>query len=158
MHDDLAKLSNVDKSEVVKKTDFSANNYVTRTKFSTDTNSLDDKIDKVEKKISDVSGLATRRNVTTLVNNLNNKIDNFKNNDNAKKTSLINYMLTSTFNTKYTELENKIKDDDIIAKSVVTKANNIKSNLNYYAKKTDVANDITTIKNDYVTNASLTSR
>ena len=25
-------------------------------------------------------------------------------------------------------------------------------------KKTDVANDITTIKNDYVTNASLTSR
>ena len=27
-----------------------------------------------------------------------------------------------------------------------------------YAKKTDVANDITTIKNDYVNNASLTSR
>ena len=32
------------------------------------------------------------------------------------------------------------------------------SNLNDYAKKTDVANDITTMKNDYVTNASLTSR
>ena len=67
-------------------------------------------------------------------------------------------MLTSTFNTKYTELENKIKDADIIAKSAVTKANSIKSNLNDYAKKTDVANDITTIKNDYVSNASLTSR
>ena len=48
--DDLAKLSNVVKNEVVKKTDFSADNYVTRTKFSTDTNSLDDKIDKVDKK------------------------------------------------------------------------------------------------------------
>ena len=48
--DDLAKLSNVVKNEVVKKTDFSADNYVTRTKFSADTNSLDDKIDKVEKK------------------------------------------------------------------------------------------------------------
>ena len=41
--DDLAKLSNVVKNEVVKKTDFSADNYVTRTKFSTDTNSLNDK-------------------------------------------------------------------------------------------------------------------
>ena len=67
-------------------------------------------------------------------------------------------MLTSTFNSKSTELENKTKDADIIAKSAVTKANSIKSNLNDYAKKTDVANDITTIKNDYVTNGSLTSR
>ena len=67
-------------------------------------------------------------------------------------------MLTSTFNSKSTEFENKIKDADIIAKSAVTKANSIKSDLNYYAKKTDVANDITTIKNEYVSNASLTSR
>ena len=75
-----------------------------------------------------------------------------------KKTSLINCMSTSTFNTKSTELESKIKDADIIAKGAVTKANSIKSDLNDYAKKTDVANDITTIKNDYVTNASVTSR
>ena len=67
-------------------------------------------------------------------------------------------MLTSTFNTKSTELESKIKDADIIAKSAVTKANSIKSDLDDYAKKDDVANDITTIKNNYVTNASLTSR
>ena len=156
--DDLAKLSNVVKNEVVKKTDFSADTYVTRTKFSTDTNALDDKIDKVEKKIPDISSLETKRNVTALVNNLNNKIDNLKINDYAKKTSLTNYMLTSTFNTKSTELESKIKDADIIAKSAVTKANSIKSDLNDYVKKTDVANDITTIKNDYVTNASFTSR
>ena len=67
-------------------------------------------------------------------------------------------MLISTFNTKSTELENKIKDADIIAKSAVTNANAIKSDLNDYTKKTDVANDVTTIKNDYVSNASLTSR
>ena len=79
--DDLAKLSNVVKNEVVKKTDFSADNYVTRTKFSTDTNALDDKIDKVEKKILK----ETKRNVTTLVNNLNNRIDNLKIKDYAKK-------------------------------------------------------------------------
>ena len=158
MPDDLAKLSNVVKNEVVKKTDFSADTYVTRTKFSTDTNALDDKIDKVEKKIPDISSLETKRNVTTLVNNLNNRIDNLKIHDYAKKTSLTNYMLASTFNTKSTKLESKIKDADIIAKSAVTKANSIKSDLDDYAKKDDVANDITTTKNDYVTNASLTSR
>ena len=89
---------------------------------------------------------------------MNNRIDNLKVNDYAKKTSLTNYMLTSTFNTKSTELESKIKDADIIAKTAVTKANSIKSDLDDYAKKDDVANDITTMKNDYVTNASLTSR
>ena len=57
--DDLAKLSTVVKNEVVKKTDFSPDTYVTRTKFSTDTNALDDKIDKVEKKIPDISSLET---------------------------------------------------------------------------------------------------
>ena len=156
--DDLAKLSNVVKNEVVKKTDFSADTYVTRTKFSTDTNALDDKIDKVEKTIPDISSLETKRNVTTLVNNLNNRIDNLTIKEYAKKTTLSNYMLTSDFNPKSTELESKIKDADIIAKSAVTKANSIKSDLNDYAKKTDVASDITTTKNDYVTNASLMSR
>ena len=156
--DELAKLSNVVKNEVVKKTDFSVDTYFTRTKFSTDTNALDDKIDKVEKKIPDVSGLATKSSVTILIKNLDDRIDKLKINDYAKKTSLTNYMLTSTFYTKSTELESKVKDADIIVKSAVTKANSIKSDLNDYAKKTDVANDITTIKNDYVTNASLTSR
>ena len=126
--DDLAKLSNVVKNEVVTKTDFSADNYVTKNKFSTDTNSLDDEIDKVEKKFPDISSLEIKRNVTTFVNNLNNRIDNLRINDYAKKTSLSGYILTSTFNTKSTELENEIKD-------AVTKANTVKSDLNDYAKK-----------------------
>ena len=108
------------------------NSFVTRTKFSADTNALDDKIDGVEKK-TDISGLAT-------------------------ETSLNSYLQTSTFNSKVTEVVNKIKDADIIAKSAVTKANTIRSDLTDYAKKVDVATDITTIKNDYVTNASLTSQ
>ena len=83
--------------------------------------------------------------------NLDNRIDDLKIKEYAKKTTLSNYMLTSDFNTKSTELENKIKD-------AVTKANTVKSDLNYYAKKTDVANYITAIKNDYGSNASLTSR
>ena len=163
---DLAKLSNLVKNDVVKKTDYNAkvtsiegqiagitkntidnladitklkavgtstSNFVTRTKFSADTNALDDKIDGVEKKIPDINGLAT-------------------------KTSLNSYLQTSTFNSKVTEVENKIKAAGIIAKSANTKANTIRSDLTGYAKKTDVATDITAIKNDYVTNASLTSQ
>ena len=96
-------------------------------------NTLDDKIDGVGKKIPDISGLAT-------------------------KTSLNDNLKTSTFNSKVTEVESKIKDTDIIAKSAVTKANTIRSNLTSYARKADVATDITAIKNDYVTNASLSSQ
>ena len=161
---DLAKLTNAVKNDLVKKTVYNTkltsiegqiagvtkntidnladitklkaidtNSFVTKTKFSADTNALDDKIDGVETKIPDISGLAT-------------------------KTSLNSYLQTSTFNSKVTEVENKIKAADIIAKSTNTKANTIRSDLTAYAKKAEVATDITTIKNDYVTNASLTSQ
>ena len=150
---DLAKLTNAIENDVVKKTDHNTkvtsieaqiagltkntvdnladitklkaidtNSFVNKTKFSADINTLDDKIDGVEKKIPDISGLAT-------------------------KTSLSDYLKTSTFNSKVTEVESKIKDADIIAKSAVTKANTIRSDLTDYAKKAD-----------YVTNASLTSQ
>ena len=74
---DLAKLSNVVKNNVVKKTTYNTlknkidaidtSAFVTRTKFTTDTNALDDKTDKVENKIPDVSGLATKSSVTCLI-------------------------------------------------------------------------------------------
>ena len=136
----LDRLSNLVKNDVVKKTDHNAkvsniesqiagvtentldnladltklkaidtNSFVTRTKFSADTNALDDKIDGVETKIPDISGLAT-------------------------KTSLNVYLQTSTFNSNVTEVENKIKSADIIAKSANTKANTIRSDLTAYAK------------------------
>ena len=138
---DLAKLSNVAKNEVVKKTDYNAkvtsiegqiagitkntienladitklkavdtNSFVLKTKLASDVTTLENKIDTVDKKIPDISGLAT-------------------------KTSLNAYLQTSTFNSKVTEVENKIKAADIIAKSANTKANTIRSDLTAYAKK-----------------------
>ena len=155
----MAKLSNVFKNDVVKKTDYNdkitsiegqiagitkntinnladitklkavdTSNFVLKTTLASDITTLENKIDAVEKK-PDISGLAT-------------------------KTCLNSYLQTSTFNSKVTEVENKIKATDIIAKS----ANTIRSDLTAYAKKADVATDITTIKNDYVTNVSLTSQ
>ena len=76
---------------------------------------------KLIKKIPDVSNLASKSSVTVLIRDLNNRIDKIDLSTLAKKTSLSNYMLTSTFNTKSTELENKIKYADIMAKSAVTK-------------------------------------
>ena len=161
---DVAKLSNVVKNDVVKKTDYSTkvtsiearianltkntidnladiaklkavdtNSFVLKTKLASDVTTLENKIDNVDKKIPDISILAT-------------------------KNSLTSYLQTATFNSKVTEVENKIKTTDIIAKSANTKANTIRSDLTSYATKADVATDITGIKNDYATNTSLTSQ
>ena len=172
--DDLAKLTNIVKNDVVKKIDYNTkissietqiagvnknasdslaeikirktkivdtSNFVTRTKLAADTNALDDKIDKVDIKIPDTSGLPT-------------------------KTSLAAYLQITVFNSKITEVENKISTNDALTKVGGTKITNIetnsdgfkKSDLTRYAKKSEVADDITNIKNDYVTNASLTTR
>ena len=161
---DLAKLTNVVKNDVVKKTDYNTkvtsietqivgltkntvdnladitklkaidtNSFVLKTKLASDVTTLENKIDTVDKKIPDISGLAA-------------------------KTSLTSNLQTTAFNSKVTEVENKIKATDIIAKSANTKANTIRSDLTGYGKKADVATDITPIKNDYVANASLTSQ
>ena len=149
---DLAKLSNLVKNDVVKKTDYNTkvasieiqiagvtkntldnlgditklkavdtSNFVLKTKLTADVNILETKIDTADKKIPDISGLAT-------------------------KTSLTSYLQTATFNSKVTEVENKIKATDIIVKSANTKANTIRSDLTGYAKKADVATDIIAIK------------
>ena len=161
---DLAKLTNVVEHDLVNKTDYNAkvtsiegqlagvtkntldnlgditklkavdtNSFVLKTKLASDVTTLENKIDTVNKKIRNINELAT-------------------------KNSLASYLQTAVFNSKVTEIENKIKAADIIAKSANTKANTIRNDLTAYAKKIDVATDITAIKNDYVTNASLTSQ
>ena len=138
---DLAKLSNVVKNDALKKTDYSTkvtsieaqiagltkntvdnladitklkavdtNSFVLKTKLKTDVTTLENKIHTIDKKIPDASELAT-------------------------KTSLNAYLEISTFNSKVTEVENKIKSADIIAKSANTKANTIRSDLTGYATK-----------------------
>ena len=52
--------------------------FVTRTKFTTDTNVLDDKNDKIEKKVPDNSGLATKSSVTRLITEQEDYTDKVK--------------------------------------------------------------------------------
>ena len=120
----LNNLGDITKLKVV-----DTNNFVLKTKLASDVTTLENKINTVDKTIPDISGLAT-------------------------KTSLTSYLQTATFNSKVTDVENKIKAADIIAKSANTKANTIRSDLTGYAKKAEVTTDITAIKNDYETNAS----
>ena len=117
---DLAKLTDVVKNDVVKKTDYNTkvtsiesqiagvtkntldnlgditklkaidtSSFALKTKLASDVTTLENKIDTVDKKIPDISGLAT-------------------------KTSLNAYLQTSTFNSKVTEVENKIKANDTL--------------------------------------------
>ena len=120
-------------ADITKHKAIDTNSFVLKTKLASDVTTLENKIDTVDKKKPDISGLAT-------------------------KTSLTSYLQTATFNSKVTEVENKIKATDIIARSANTKANTIRSDLTGYEKKADVTTDITAIKNDYVTNASLSSQ
>ena len=120
-------------ADITKLKAIDTNSFVLKTKLASDVTTLESKIDTADKKIPDISEL-------------------------ANKTSLTSYLQTATFNSKVTEAENKTKATDIIAKSANTKANTIRSDLIDYAKKADVATDITAIKNDCVTNTSLTSQ
>ena len=109
---DLAKLSNVVKNGVVEKTEYNTlknkidaidtSGFVTRTKFTTDTNALDDKIDKIEKKIPDISGLATKSNVTRVITEQEHNTDKVK-----KKIPDISGLASKT---ELTAVENKIPD------------------------------------------------
>ena len=122
---DLTKLSNAVENDLVKKTNakvtniesqiagvtkntldnlgditklkaVDTSNFVLETKLASDVTTLENKTDTVDKKIPDISGLAT-------------------------KISLTSYLQTETFNSKVTEVENKIKATDIIAKSAILK-------------------------------------
>ena len=105
-------MSNVVKNDVVKKTTYNTlkskvdaihtSKFVSRTKFTTDANALDDKIGKTEKKIPDISGLATKSSVTLLITEQEEYTDKVK-----KKIPDIGGLASKT---ELTAVENKTPD------------------------------------------------
>ena len=137
---DLAKLSNVVKNDVVKKTTHNTLKnkvdaidtlkFVTRTKFTTDTNALDNKIDKVEKKIPDTSGLATKSSVTCLITEQEVYTDKVK-----KKIPDISGLASKT---ELTAVENKIPDvSGLATTSALTAVENKIPDITSLITKTD---------------------
>ena len=122
---DLEKLTNVVKSEVVKKTDYNTlkrkvddidvSKYVGSTKYETDAKAIYDKIDAVEKKIPVLTDFVTtarfnhEKNLLatkTALTTVENKIPDVS--TLATKTSLNSLLPVSTFNNKVTELQGKV--------------------------------------------------
>ena len=114
---DLSKLSNVVKNDVVKKTvydksvatvdNIDTGDFVLKTKYNTDKTELENKIPDVtdfvkkakltelENKIPDISNLATKTALTTVEN---------------KIPSVSNLVKKTDYNTKITEIENKLNN------------------------------------------------
>ena len=77
---DLAKLSNIVKNDVVKKTEhyklvnkvngIDTTNSVSRTKYEKDGSDFEDQIDKIDKKIPDVSDLVKKSALTVIENKI----------------------------------------------------------------------------------------
>ena len=135
---DLAKLTNAVENDLVKKTVYNTKVTSIESQIAGVTkNTLDNLGDITKLKAIDTSSFALK---TKLASTLENKIDTLDKkipdiSGLATKTSLNAYLQTSTFNSKVTEVESKIKSADVIAKSANTKANTIKSDLTAYAKK-----------------------
>ena len=149
--DDLAKLSNVVKNDTVKKTEYSSlktkvdnidtNALLLKSTFNTKISEIEGKITNVDNKIPDITDLATKSSITSL-------------------------LPTSSFNSKITEIENKITTVDnkipninnLITKAELQNVEDKIANTDGFAKKSDYATKITSIKNDYVTNTALDSK
>ena len=154
---DLAKLSNVVKNDVVKKTTYNTlknkvdaidtSKFVSRTKFTTDTNILDDKIDKAEKKIPDISGLATKSSVTRLITEQEDYTDKVK-----KKIPDISGLASKT---KLTAVENKIPDvSGLAAASTLTAVENKLPDITNLITKTDFDTKLKSVSDRVTSNKS----
>ena len=150
----MAKLSHVVKNDVVKKTDYSTKATSVEAQIADLTkNTADNLADITKLKAVDTNGFVLKTKLAPVATKNIPDVSEL-----TTKTSLASYLQTATLNSKVTEVENKIKSANIITKSANTKANTTRSDLTSYATKADVAMDINALKNDYVTNASLTSQ
>ena len=100
----LDNLGDITKLKVI-----DTSSFALKTKLASDVTIVENKIDTVDKKIPDISGLAT-------------------------KTSLNAYLQTSTFNSKVTEVKNKIKANNTLSKNAGTRLTTIETNLNGFRK------------------------
>ena len=108
---DLAKLSNVVKNEVVKKTDYNAKVTSIETQIAGLTkNTVDNLADITKLKAIDTNSFVLKTKLASDVTTLENKIDTVDKKISdisglATKTSLTSYLQTATFNSKVTEVE-----------------------------------------------------
>ena len=156
---DLAKLSNVVKNDVVKKTEYNklvtnvnsidTTNFVKKNKYEKDGSDFEDKISKIDKKIPDLSSLVKKTNFNSKITGVEGKIPIITGLATGSELTAVENKIPNIsslvkktdFNTKVTEIEGKISDVSSLVK-----------------KKTDYATEIANIRNDYITNALFNAR
>ena len=125
---DLAKLSNVVKNDVVKKNEhvklvgkvdnIDTTNFVLETKYEKDGSDFEDKINKVDKKIPDVSDLVKRANFNAKVTEIEGKIPSITGRATNSALTAVenkipnfsNLVKKTDYNTKISEIEGKINN------------------------------------------------
>ena len=124
---DLSKLSDVEKNDVVKKTEY--NKLVTKvdsidTKYEKDGSDFEDKIKKIDKKIPDISSFVNKTDFNNKVTEIEGKIHSTTGlANNSELTAVKNkipdvssLVKKTDFNTKVTEIEAKIPDVSCLVK------------------------------------------
>ena len=162
----MAKLTNKVANDLVEETYFNAlEKKVTNDKTGQDNlettvqnNRLttENSINNLKTKVADIdlTKYVKKTDYDTKVGNLKVKIPDIS-----------GLLPTKIFNSKVSELETKIKTakskpniSNLATKTEVTNAENKIPDSKAFVKKTDYAAEISSIKNDFVTNAALTSR
>ena len=153
---DLSKLSNVVKNEVVEKTEYKklvtkVNNidtidFVLKTKYSTDKTEL-------ENKIPNISNLVKKTNYNTKITELENKIPNINNLATKTKLTTAENKIPNISNlatkTALTTVENKIHNiSNLATKTLVNNVEDKITNISNLVKKNDYNTKITNIENN----------
>ena len=123
---DLAKLSNVVKNDVIKKTEYDKlvakvngidnTNFVSRTKYEKDGADFEDKINKIDKKIPDVTNAVKKTDINTKITEIERKISDVSCLVTKSALTVVenkipdvsNLVKKANFNIKITEIEGKI--------------------------------------------------
>ena len=148
---DLSKLSNVVKNDVVKKTeynksvakvdDINTNDFVLKTKYSTDKTEL-------ENKIPDISGLVTKAQLNVVENKIPTVSDLLLKNDLITIENKIPNTSNIASKSDLTAVENKIPNiSNLARKTALTTVENKIPDISNLVKKTDYNTKITNIEN-----------
>ena len=139
---DLAKLSDIVKNDVAKKTEYNSlktkvdnidtTNFVLKTKYEKDGSNFEDKISKIDKKIPYVSGLVKKTDFNAKVTKIEGKIPSISGlATNSALTGVENkipdvssLVKKTDYNTKISEVENKVNNHNH-AKYITTPEFNI---------------------------------
>ena len=168
---DLAKLSNVVKNSVVKKTEcnklvgkvdnIDTTNFVLRTKYEKDGADLEKKLSDVDKKIPDVSNLVKKTDLNAKITEVEGKIPSISGlATNSALTAVENkipdvsgLVKKTDFTTKVTEIEGKISSISSLAtNSALTVVENKTPNVSSLVKKANLDTELKKIRERVTSN------